>query len=312
MDSAFPPIGHLPVHSLQRSSAVANPFTIEFAAVMVASLRAKLAFLISLIAAVVIAWLVIALGDTRPEQRPVVLLTGDSHTAKGTDPSTSGWAAMLQNRYVRTTDVVTRGLSGYNTKWFLKYVAPTIEREIRKSSYTTPSLITVWFGSNDAALTNGTSSKTHVPIENYKENLVKIVSNFWIAAPTANLLLITPHHVNDSARAEIAAEQNGKIDRTNAMAKKYARACVEAAAALGVPVLDLNTYFNEMPEATRNALLLADGLHLNAMGNIIVDELLRSKIAADFLTLEDTLQVGQFPAASQYAEEDPWTADSDS
>jgi lysophospholipase L1-like esterase len=276
------------------------------------TIGAKFCLLASFIVAVVVAGLVIALADLRPDLRPVVLLTGDSHTEKGANPAVSGWGAMLQGRYVRTTDVVTRGLPGYNTKWFLKYIAPTIEREIRKGVYTTPSLITVWFGSNDAALTTGYDSETHVPIDEYKENLVKIVRGFSMAAPTADILLITPPHVNDSARAELAVENNGTIDRTNAMAKEYASACVEAATTAGVPVLDLNTYFNAIPESTRNSLLLSDGLHLNEMGNVLVDQQLRIKIAAEFPSVESSLQVWQFPGASQYEEEDPWTAASGS
>ncbi|KAG2955093.1 hypothetical protein PC119_g112 [Phytophthora cactorum] len=278
---------------------------------MVESLRAKCILLASMAAAAaVVAFLIIALAGSKPSIRPMVLLTGDSHTQMGTNPAKSGWVSLLQNQYVMTSDVVTRGLPGYNTKWFSKYIAPTIKREIQKGIYNTPSLITVWFGSNDAALANGTSSKTHVPIEAYKENLKKIVRQFWTAAPTTDILLITPPHINDTARAELSAEKNGTIDRTNAMAKEYARNCVEVAEALNVHVLDLNTFFNAMPEATRNGLLQADGLHLNAMGNILVDEQLRLKIADEFPSLADNLEVLQFPAASHYAAEDPWT-DSD-
>ncbi|ETL43929.1 hypothetical protein L914_05659 [Phytophthora nicotianae] len=288
----------------------AKQLTIEFAARMVVSLRVKYVLLALMATAAVIACLIIVLANVRPNTRPVVLLTGDSHTQKGTNPAMSGWVTLLQNRYVMTSDVVTRGLPGYNTKWFHKYIAPTIEREIQKGIYNTPSLITVWFGSNDAALANGTSSTTHVPIEDYKENLKKIIRQFWIAAPTADILLITPPHVNDTAMAELSAENNGTINRTNAMAKEYARACVEVAESVGVQVLDLNTFFNAMPETNRNELLQADGLHLNALGNILVDEQLRLKIANDFPRLESNLEDWQFPAASHYAEEDPWTADS--
>ncbi|KAL3669758.1 hypothetical protein V7S43_005139 [Phytophthora oleae] len=303
--------GTLPVSSPAIFCRAPKPLTIEFTATMVRSLRSKCFLLVLLGAAAVVACLIIALADSKPNNtRPVVLLTGDSHTQKGTNPAESGWVALLENRYVMTTDVVTRGVPGYNTKWFVKYVAPTIEREIQKDIYSTPSLITIWLGSNDAALANGTSSTTHVPIEDYKANLKKIVSHFWMAAPTAQILLITPPHVNDTARAELSAEKNGTIDRTNAMAKEYARACVETAEEVDVPVLDLNTFFNEMPETTRNGLLQSDGLHLNALGNILVDEQLRNKIDGEFTSLEDSLGVWQFPAASHYAEKDPWTADS--
>ncbi|KAF4045080.1 GDSL-like Lipase/Acylhydrolase family [Phytophthora infestans] len=275
------------------------------------SVRVKSVLLVFMATAAVVAFFIIALANTKPSIRPVVLLTGDSHTQKGTNPAESGWVSLLQNQFVMTSDVITRGLPGYNTKWFSKFIAPSIKREIQAGVYNTPSLITVWFGSNDAALANGTSSKTHVSIEDFKENLKKVVRQFWTAAPAADILLITPPHVNDAARAELSAEKNGTIDRTNAMAKEYARACVEVADAVGVQVLDLNTFFNTMPESSRNELLQADGLHLNSKGNILVDEQLRRKIADKFPSLGNNLEVWQFPAASHYAEEDPWIANVD-
>ncbi|KAK1931133.1 GDSL esterase/lipase [Phytophthora citrophthora] len=272
------------------------------------SLRAKCILIGAIAASAVVAWLVIALADTKPDLRPVVLLTGDSLTEHGTNVELSGWAAMLQDDYSRTADVITRGLPGYNTKWFLKYIAPTIEREIRKGVYETPSLITVWFGANDAALASGYDSKTHVPISDYKENLKKIVSQFWTAAPSADILLITPPHVNDSARAELAKDQNGTIDRTNAMAKEYAQACVETGASIGVPVLDLNSYFNAMNETTRDALLISDGLHFNSSGNKLVYEQVEKKVAEVFPSLAAKLKLWQFPASSKYSQSDPWTS----
>ncbi|KAE8977957.1 hypothetical protein PR001_g24982 [Phytophthora rubi] len=221
-----------------------------------------------------------------------MLLLGDSLTEKGTDPTTQGWVTLLQSRYTRSSGVVVRGLSGYNTKWFIKDVVPLVEREIRTRAYSSPSLITVWLGANDAALSNGSNSETHVPIGAYKENLIKIISGLWVAAPTAQFLLISPPHVNDSARAEIAEQltdsKRGLVDRSNAMTKKYARACVEPSETLGVPVLDLNSYFNAMSESDRNTLLV-DGLHFNEEGNKAVDEQLRSKIAAEFPTLNQAL-----------------------
>ncbi|ETI50624.1 hypothetical protein F441_05858 [Phytophthora nicotianae CJ01A1] len=271
------------------------------------SLRAKCILLGVLAAAAVIAWLVITLADTKPDLRPVVLLTGDSLTEHGTNVELSGWTAMLQQQYSRTADVVSRGLPGYNTKWFLKYIIPTIEREIRKEVYVTPSLITVWFGANDAALASGYDSETHVPIADYKENLEKIVRQFSTVAPRADILLITPPHVNDSARAEIAKGQNGTIDRTNAMAKKYAQACIEAGTSIGVPVLDLNSYFNAMNETARDALLISDGLHFNSSGNQEVYKQLKSKIEEVFPSLAAKLKRWQFPGATKYSEADPWT-----
>ncbi|KAE8888188.1 hypothetical protein PF005_g21500 [Phytophthora fragariae] len=93
--------------------------------------------------------------------RPTLLLLGDSLTEQGVDPNKSGWVALLQNRYQRSADVLPRGLSGYNTKWFIEFALPVIKREL-SSGGISPSLITLWLGANDAALTDGPSSRQHV------------------------------------------------------------------------------------------------------------------------------------------------------
>lgn len=195
-----------------------------------------------------------------------------------------GWVSLLQNDYIRTADVIVRGVSGYNTKWFLNNVLPTIEEELTSNKYAIPSLITLWLGTNDAVLTNGSNPEMHVPVTNYKENLVKIVNGFQKLAPDAAILLITPAHVDDGAR--INSERNdtkrGLVDRSNAVTSNYSQACVEVAGTLDVPVLDLNAHFNAMAQPERNAFLL-DGLHYNAEGNKVVHELLQSKINSDFL-----------------------------
>ncbi|POM81094.1 Hypothetical protein PHPALM_989 [Phytophthora palmivora] len=186
---------------------------------------------------------------------------------------------------------------------------PIIENEISFQAYTTPSFITIWLGTNDAALVNGSDPETHVPIKNYKENLIQIVTAFQASAPNAGILLITPPHIDDGARAKYASEVNhtttGVVDRSNAMTANYSLAALDAAKTLGVPVLDLNAHFNAMPELTRNALLI-DGIHFNADGHKIVDKLIRSKVKSEFPSFDKALQSLQFPQASDLALEDPY------
>lgn len=178
--------GISPERTARSSAKVAAHNRIFPKMVLHVSVRVKSVLLVFMATAAVVAFFIIALANTKPSIRPVVLLTGDSHTQKGTNPAESGWVSLLQNQFVMTSDVITRGLPGYNTKWFSKFIAPSIKREIQAGVYNTPSLITVWFGSNDAALANGTSSKTHVSIEDFKENLKKVVRQFWTAAPAAD------------------------------------------------------------------------------------------------------------------------------
>ncbi|KAG3115939.1 hypothetical protein PI125_g5058 [Phytophthora idaei] len=227
----------------------------------------------------------------RRYSRPVLYLLGDSITESGVNPDKSGWVALLQHRYQRSTDVLPRGLSGYNTKWFIEFALPVIKRELSGGGIS-PSLITLWLGANDAALTNGPSARQHVPLETYAANLEEIVYSLRASAPDAALLLITPPHVDDAARQ--MRSKTGRLDRSNAMAGEYARACVETAAKLGVTVLDVHSLFNSM-SARERTMCLEDGLHLSAWGNRLMERLLRAKIADAFPVLMSRLEVWEIP-----------------
>lgn len=56
-------------------------------------------------------------GHGRPGRyvRPVVLLIGDSLVQRSFEPG--GWGSRLAHDYARSADVVSRGYSGYNTRW---------------------------------------------------------------------------------------------------------------------------------------------------------------------------------------------------
>lgn len=98
--------------------------------------------------------------------RPKFVTFGDSLTQKACDPS-GGWAAGLAHTYQRKVldlnamhvsrsrsaghllqvDVVSRGYSGYNTRWagyLLDAVFPDDQADVR--------LVTLFWGANDAAI----------------------------------------------------------------------------------------------------------------------------------------------------------------
>ncbi|GMF45230.1 unnamed protein product [Phytophthora fragariaefolia] len=174
--------------------------------------------------------------------------------------------------------------------WFIQFALPVIKREL-VSGGVSPSLITLWLGANDAALADGPSSRQHVAVEGYASNLEEIVLALRTSAPNADLLIITPPHVDDAARRHRRA---GHLDRSNAMAGAYAKACVDTAEKLRVPVLDLHTIFNAL-SAHEQTMALADGLHLSAWGNRLVDRLLWAKVADAFPALASRLQVQVIP-----------------
>ncbi|KAG6576528.1 putative isoamyl acetate-hydrolyzing esterase 1 [Phytophthora cinnamomi] len=187
--------------------------------------------------------------------------------------------------------LIPRGLSGYNTKWFIESALPVIEREL-SGEVRSPVLITLWLGANDAALPDGTAAGQHVPVANYTKNLVKIVQTFQASAPNAQILLITPPHVDDSVRK--SRSPAGCAERTNLAAGEYARACVEAAGELKVNVVDLYSFFNGMSESER-AACLDDGLHFTAKGNRLVDQQVHKKISEAFPEVVKQLEAWQLP-----------------
>lgn len=188
---------------------------------------------------------------------------------------------------------------------------PIVQDEITSKSYL-PVLITIWLGANDAVLPNGSSSESHVPVEEYQHNLAKLVHGFQAAAPATRILLITPPFVDDAAQHKSSKDHDGAMKglaaHSNEMAGKYARACVATAKKLNVPALDLHTYFNSLSEVERKDLL-EDGLHLNTTGNAMMYEKLRKTIDSEFPDVSQKLQHWQFPPYEDFVETEPWTPD---
>ncbi|KAF1774958.1 SGNH hydrolase-type esterase domain [Phytophthora cactorum] len=129
------------------------------------------------------------------------------------------------------------------------------------------AFVTVFLGANDAVLEHGPDKAQYVSLKDYRANLQKILHTVRpLLAPHGQVLLITPPCVIDSAR---------RNDRSNASAAKYAKVCVELAAAENVHVLDLHTYFNTtFPDVNVRKTYFVDGLHFSEKGNKEVGKLL--------------------------------------
>uniref|UniRef100_K3WMD5 SGNH hydrolase-type esterase domain-containing protein n=1 Tax=Globisporangium ultimum (strain ATCC 200006 / CBS 805.95 / DAOM BR144) TaxID=431595 RepID=K3WMD5_GLOUD len=208
------------------------------------------------------------------DRRPVFYFIGDSITEFGGDPTSCGFVTLLMHQFVRSVDMVNRGLAGYNTRWVLQRGMPIFAKELAEQ-YAGASFVTIFLGANDATLVNGPDARQHVPLDEYAENLKKMVQLVTpLLEPKGKLLLITPPCVIDSTRAG---------DRTNAYTGEYARACVQVAQAENVHVLDLHTYFNTTypQEADRKAFFV-DGLHFSAKGNEELTKLLNITITGIF------------------------------
>ena len=132
--------------------------------------------------------------------RPSIVLFGDSITQEGFGVDGNvGWASLLASAYSRRADVLNRGFSGYNTKLAVDLLprvftgpiatAPVFSDSLSNSS-SRALFCTVFFGANDAALLGG---KQHVPLESFRQNLVRIVEHIRLTfGAKTPIILLTP------------------------------------------------------------------------------------------------------------------------
>lgn len=199
--------------------------------------------------------------------RPQIVLFGDSITEQSFRPG--GWGAALAYNYSRKADVVLRGYGGYNTR-----LALFLLHHIFPLGSTNPPLVgTVFFGANDAALLGRTSEKQHVPVEEYKENLRRIVHHLKSCSPSMLVVLITPPPIDENGRREYArsiyGEKTMKLpERTNEMTGIYAKQCLELAAELSLP--SINLWSKMQGTDGWQTKFLSDGLHLTKEGNEVL------------------------------------------
>ncbi|TQD95692.1 hypothetical protein C1H46_018636 [Malus baccata] len=132
--------------------------------------------------------------------RPEIVLFGDSITQQSFRPG--GWGAALADSYSRKADVKVRGYGGYNTRWALFLLQHLFPLDSKKP----PAAATIFFGANDAAVLGRTGERQHVPVEEYKENLRKIVLHLKECSPTILIVLITPPPVDEDGRNEFARD----------------------------------------------------------------------------------------------------------
>ena len=138
-------------------------------------------------------------------------------------------------------------------------------------------------GANDAAIPIPTNTQG-IPIEQYKENLTKIITHDRIKAHSPKILLVTPPTLDEIRLTKLdLAEGHRECTRRAAVSAAYSEAARQVAAAVsGVTLIDLHKAVMEKaisltadfdasgpplghPEGKRGALetLIPDGLHMN-------------------------------------------------
>ncbi|CAD5116678.1 DgyrCDS5544 [Dimorphilus gyrociliatus] len=187
-----------------------------------------------------------------------IVLIGDSLTQQAWNENAGGgWGAKIADYCLRNFDVLNRGLSGYNTRWVETAILEEKDSFITKSMLNNAVLVTLFFGANDAS-----TEVQHVPLEEFKENLVKYGEYIKNHAPSATLVLLTPPPVITKLWP----------NRNNENALKYSKAVIEASNVLECPCLDV---YSSMIKLDNWQECLYDGIHLAPKGGDIIFNLIK-------------------------------------
>ena len=183
-----------------------------------------------------------------------LLLLGDSQTQSGASPA--GWVTALSSAHSRNLDISNRGLSGYNTHWVCEHLDALIPSDRQYDC------AVVWFGCNDAVRAGEVQ---HVPLEEYRGNLVRIFLKLTGAGVLPrNILILTPPTIDEK---QCNITWPGSVDaRCNARMRTYSDIALRVASEHGCASHDLYQLFAN----NRDSALFTDGLHLNSRGNELV------------------------------------------
>lgn len=243
---------------------------------------------------------------------PQVVLFGDS-LFQGAVEVNDGFSfqAALQSQVKRRFDVLNRGFSGYNTSNALRLlpdIFPPPTPNGPKLEY-----LFVLFGANDACVRLPTNHQ-HVPLDRYKENLVRIIRHPNIVAHKPKIFLITPPPLDQIRITELdLAIGHPSATRHTKISAAYSQAVRDVAAEQGVGLVDLckavmDRAIVKTPgfDASKGARLgdpewgvrgylehlLPDGLHLSTESYRIFYDLVQPLVGSEWAGTPDEDKVG--------------------
>jgi len=138
----------------------------------------------------------------------------------------------------------------------------------------------ICFGANDSALSNGAHSRHHIPLQEYTSNLKQMINMIqaWNKSKKIAVALLTPPPCDTEVQ---------KKSRDNNITRLYAEACKQLANEMRISVVDLwsglQLPIKNSDEKVEESSFksnqqwkvdyLSDGLHLTALGNFRLYEL---------------------------------------
>jgi lysophospholipase L1-like esterase len=212
-----------------------------------------------------------------------------------------GWTAQLSEYYIRRCDVINRGLSGYTTRHARLIESHAISNE----DLSRTSLLTIWFGANDAAV-DPPGNQPRISLFKYEEHIKYLVDAVQKRAlklnnQNLNILIMTPIPVNEEKRAAFLSLANNSktiTDRTNQMIQSYTQICLKISQQLNTPCLDL--YNLMLGFKDYSIYLQEDGLHLSSEGNQFIFETIKSMIEKDLPHLDPNQLPFIYPLAADF------------
>ncbi|WVQ75774.1 hypothetical protein IAR50_005407 [Cryptococcus sp. DSM 104548] len=208
-----------------------------------------------------------------------VILFGDSHTEHQTPGS---WHELLSKAYSRKLSIVNCGFGGYIARWAKPLMGDIFARE--GESAATVRLVSIWFGTNDAALQPSPKYTTleayHADLTHFLYSLTSPVAGYATASDPAalNILLITPPpvylpEIHTPGSGDMMLQERMKMfaDVVKKVGKEWGEDGEGRGQEWRVGVLDL---WGELEKRTQLgdglARYLSDGIHLSAAGYAVL------------------------------------------
>ena len=134
------------------------------------------------------------------QTRKKIFLLGSSMTERSFSLEFHGWGASMAHWFARSADVFNRGAGGYNSRWLNGYLPRLLAGD-------KPDMAVVFIGNNDAI---DECEPQHVPLGEFKSNVISILEQLYDARPSMVVLLVTTTRVNESLKPLQKDARRGK------------------------------------------------------------------------------------------------------
>ncbi|KAJ3352938.1 hypothetical protein HDU83_007454 [Entophlyctis luteolus] len=231
-----------------------------------------------------------------------LVLFGDSLVQRSV--GTSGFASILQQEYVSKMDILVRGFSEFNTRDALELVKPTIKSVFPVSPKAKIALVVILLGSTDAMVEDPSRPSGHVPVDEYRQNLISILETIHDLSRLTRLLLIappftmTPPSDNSHSNTRVNLYREICLQLPNRVKGEWASnfTVLDSWEALyGAPIPA-----SFAPESLGSAfadIFDPDKLHLSHKGNELLGKAISSKIRQEWPDLAASAITGPYPLA---------------